>query len=261
MSARPAAPPLLVVISLLVGGVFGAALSWWQARQATPPPALVEVPRDYAPEELEVVCLPYMRQTATTLERAQTRVSALELRIRDKEREIAELEGRVSARTRAAEVEARLADARAQLDGLEAQLRDALAEKEELLERVQTTSAELDRTRTALVAQQRETRVAQEEAADQRWSAFVRAAQLEICEQGSRTSMERCREDVGASLARQELRYKACVRSNQAVPELRRDPGLEELPLFGVRLGPVGTLSNWYILFCDPLLPEAPSGG
>ena len=30
----------------------------------------VSVPRDYTPSELQVACLPYMRQTATTLEQA-----------------------------------------------------------------------------------------------------------------------------------------------------------------------------------------------
>lgn len=250
--------PWLVVLSLGIGALAGALPMWWASRSPAPdPPQVVERVRDYDSEELEIVCLPYMRQTATILERAQTRVSVLELRIRDKEREIAELEGRVSAQRRAAEIEARLQDARAQLDGLEAQLAAALAEKEELLERVQSTSEELDRTRTALAAQQRETRVAQQEAADQRWSAFVRAAQLTICEQGTRASLERCREDVAASLARQELRYKACVRSNQAVPQLRPDADVDELPTFGVRLATAGPLRRWYILFCDPLLPEA----
>lgn len=258
--SRAATAPWVVVLSLGVGGVCGGFGAWLWMRDQGPPPDIVEVPRDYAPEELEVVCLPYMRQTATTLERAQTRVSALELRIRDKEREIAELESRVRARARAAEVLARLEAAREQLDGLEQQLADALAEKEDLLERVATTSRMLDATRTALAAQERETRVAQEEAADQRWSAFLRSAQLRICEQGSRASMERCREDVAAALARQELRYKACIRSNQAVPELRPSPASGDLPLFGVRLDETGALQNYYILFCDPLLPEARGG-
>lgn len=249
------AGPLVVVLSVFTGLGFGGFGAWWWLDAQPAPPERVEVVRPYLPEELEVACLPYMRKTATSLERAQTRVSALELRVRDKEREIAELEGR-TREAAAPEVQVRLVQARAQLDGLEAALANARAEKADLLADLEAARLDLDRTRTALAAQERETRVAQREAADQRWGAFVREAQLTMCEQGSRARIERCREDVSSALDRYELRYKSCVRSGQAVPELRQDDGTD-LPVFGIRLATQGPLRDWYVLFCDPMLPEA----
>lgn len=251
---------LAVLASLAVGLGVGGVGAW------TLKPADVrvrEIPkdvvRDYTEDELRIACLPYMRGTATTLEEAETRVAALEVQVRRKADEIADLERRLEDD---APVASELAQARSQLDVLQAALQLAQAEKTALLETLATTREELAVAQVALEEKREEAEVAREDAVTQRWQAFVVDAQLGICSQGSKARVERCRDVVAKALAPHQNRFKDCVRSGQAIPELGRAPLLDEgpddLPGFAIRLDPSDRLvQDWYVLFCDAQLPEA----
>ncbi|MCB9682688.1 MAG: hypothetical protein H6733_14580 [Alphaproteobacteria bacterium] len=254
--------------ALLVGAVAGG-LGVWFATEPEPepePPDLVEVVRDYTDHELEVVCLPYMRKTATTLEEAQTRVAALESRIREKEDEIETLEDELSnppVKDGAETLNTRLATAREQLSDLEQQLARAQEDKVKLLVDLKQTREALAGTRIELAASEARVVEAKQEALDQRWTSFVQNAQLRICEGGNAAGVRLCRELVDARMSPHEKRYKDCVRSGQAIPEVRKARRGEEIARdFTTWIDPDDrTLRDWYIYFCDPDLPEAGQQG
>lgn len=251
-------PILVAVTSAIVGAIGGAALGWMAATPEPVAPTTVEVPRDYTEEELRIACLPYMRQTATSLEEVETRVQALEVQVRAKEAEVAELERQVSEGSRdEAALRGQLQGARQQLSTLETQLGEAEAEKERLLAELAETKEALSVTRTRLVSEQARTQMAEEDALRTRWEGFVADSMLTVCEKGSKTKLERCREIVGGRLVEHERRFKSCVRSGQAVPRLDFVAG-DALPRQAVWLAEDDkALKGWYVEFCDPELPEA----
>ncbi|MCB9665233.1 MAG: hypothetical protein H6732_14070 [Alphaproteobacteria bacterium] len=253
---------LAVMFTSLAVGLLGGVFVTWVALVPNLPdePVVVEIPREYAPSELQIVCLPYMRQTAETLEEAQTKVTALELRVREKEAEINRLEAEVRTGADVGEDgKVRLEEARAQLDSLEAELASAVAEKTELLRDLARTREALAGTRMALAATEARVLEVREEKLEERWLRFVQNAQLTICEDGTAERLLRCRDQVSSALEPYRLRFKQCVRSNQATPEVRKARRPDEVPEgFGVWLDrDLRDVRDWYVLFCDPLLPEA----
>lgn len=253
---------LAVLLTSLSVGLLGGVFVTWIALVPKIPdePIFVETVRELEPDELQIVCLPYMRQTAATLEEAQTRVSALELRVRDKEAEIRRLEADVRAGTAASSVTGeQLEEARAQLDSLEAELASAVEEKSELLRDLARTREALAGTRIALAATEARVLEVREEKLEEQWRSFVQDAQLTICEDGTAERLQRCRDQVTIALQPHRLRFKQCVRSSQATPEVKRARRADEVPEgFGVFLDPdLRDVREWYVLFCDPLLPEA----
>ena len=234
----------------------------WVARPATIEELEVEVPRDLTQEELEIACLPLMRETATTLEDAQGKVATLESQVRTKEEEVIRLEGEMSRRsTRGRELIRELDQAKRQLAALEEELNIALEEKAELLVALEESQQELKVTRVKLREQKEETHVAKEDALEQRWSTFLGRSQLEVCERGTRNRLGKCREAIEEAFGPEiRARFKHCVRSNQAFPEVKEIERKQELPAYGVWIDQDNRITrDWYVLFCDPNLPEARS--
>lgn len=264
MSAPAANGSIVLVTALLVGGlagVLGERLSHHDAEQA---PTALTLPerRAYTPEELQIECLPYMRQTATTLEEAQTKVSALEIRIREKESEVRDLEKQMQGAAKLGDdVATRLEEARAQLTSLESERAAAVAEKQQLLAALQQARQTLASTQIQLAASQAQVVEAREETLDSRWTSFVQDAQLRLCATGSSDRVGRCRENVAEALVPHKARFKTCLRSDEAVPELRTAIATEDLPEAAAWLARTDPeIRDWYLLFCDPQLPEAGGG-
>ncbi len=257
-------PVAIAVLSALFGAIGGGALAWWAHGEVEIPEAdsvEVEVVRDYTDEELQIACLQFMRQTATTLEEAETRVEALAVQVRAKEAQIAKLEQEVQGESAdKRKLQSKLSAARSELSGLEGALAEAEAERLRLELELEETKETLSVTRTRLVSEKARTQRAQEDALGSRWTRFQADSQLTICEKGSKTRIEKCRDTVGSLLVAQEKRFKTCVRSGQAVPALLFDDGKSGLPRFAVHLDERDRdAKGWYIEFCDPELPEAGS--
>lgn len=258
----PAWLPITVAVSAaLVGLVGGAAIGWFVRGDATTKieEVPVEVVRDYTPEELQIACLPLMRQTATTLEEAETQVEALSLQVRDKSAEVTALEDEIRRQSgSASRARAELARAKKELATLETALQSAEDDRARLEFELQETKEELSVTKTRLVSAKARTQRAEEDALSQRWTGFVVDAQLTICEKGTKIRIERCRDTVASLLKTFEGRFEGCVRSGDALPELVFDDKLETLPREAAWLDAEDkTTKGWHIVFCDPELPEA----
>jgi len=247
-------PVLTVTAALAVGLVAGGVMSFLVfGRERT----VIEVARDLSNEEIDALCTPFVDeavvQAADDLTEAQSRVSTLQDDVFAKEREVADLEAEMTRRaTRGRALVEELDAARAELTTLKSQLETAVAEKEELFQELRHTEQQLEQQ----VAQ---TTVAREDALSFKWTAFVGAAQLDICERGGRRKMGRCREVVEEILPTFRDRFEHCVRSGQEIPalvEAARD--MVELPMYGEWLDNENRVtSGWYVLLCDPTLPEA----
>jgi hypothetical protein len=225
-----------------------------------PSPAEAAAVRDYSPEELQIACLPYMRRTATSLEEAQTRVNALELRIRDKETLIEVLEERTVAG--GARATSDLQAARDQLAALETELAEAIDEKARMLVTLARAQDELQDSRLALAASEARAIEAREATIDQQWMGFVQEAQLRICHSGNPDRLAQCRDLVVDVITPLRARFKECVRSGAALPELRQATRPEDRPpgisaSLDVERDPL--TRGWYVALCDPSLPEAGS--
>lgn len=264
MSDEPSAPPsrgvpawalpAVGLVTFLLGAATGAALFALTPRDKE----IVEVPRDPTQEELAGMCEPVVdvavAEAATDLEEAQDSVRTLEAQVASKEAEVAELETEMARRAeKGRELATELKKAKAELASLEEQLSAAIQKQEEL-------SAELTDTKEKLTAQIEETHEAKETSLGFQWEHFVADSELEVCEKGGRKKMGRCRETVKVSMSPSvKAAFEHCIRSDQEAPivvEATRDAAL---PKFGTWLDQDERVTKgWYVLLCDPTLPEKP---
>ncbi len=194
------------------------------------------------------------------LETASAKVADLEGQVTKKEDEVKVLELKVKkAKGQSAALKKELEAKQAELTELQDQLTEAQAEQSRLREELTVSQEE---TRSA----REETRVAQGETVDAQWAGFKADVVLSVCEKGNRKRMETCREEVRTALdGKRAARFKQCVGSRQAQPRLVRvddkdkDP---QLPKWSEWFNQESkfTENKWYIVFCDPTLPEARMG-
>jgi hypothetical protein len=194
-----------------------------------------------------------MADMASNLDDASEKVNHLAASVKEKEAKVASLEAEMKRRgAKGAELKRELEAARADLATVKSELQVAIHEKEQLV-------VELKTTKKALDVQKAETTIAKEDAVGSKWKGFVQAAQLEVCERGNRKKLGKCREAIAMTLTA-DLRSKFghCLRSGQAVPSLGVAEKDEDLPRFAQYLNQEDRIvKDWYVLLCDPTLPEA----
>lgn len=251
-------PALTVVTSLAVGAIGGAALTFFLARQ---PPEVVHEVRPPTAAELQVACAPIVEQTAKSIEEAQAKVDNLETRVAAKSAQVQEMQDEMNRRAASGKLlvaernalQKELDRAQSELTSLTAKLAAAVEEKEALV-------VELMVTKQELVVKKEEARVARNDSLENKWVTFKARAQLAMCEKGRRKKLGKCREKVESELNGELGRkYVHCIRSGQSVPSLHELGKNETLPQFAEYLDQESKVThNWYILLCDPTLPEAP---
>ena len=165
--------------------------------------------------------------------------------------------------TRGAALVRELEQAKAELADAKQALKVAQEEKNELLDELKETVIQLEATEEELVEQKRKTEYAKEDALTNKWFRFINNAQLEICERGNRKKLGKCREAVEGLLIAPEIRdqFTHCVRSGQATPSVHEIEKKQSLPEFSTWLNQDDKIvRGWYLLLCDPTLPEREDG-
>ncbi len=202
--------------------------------------------------------------TTTKLQEAGERVTTLEGQVENKEGEIKVLELKVKKSAgKSAALAKELEERKAELETLKEQLDTALAEKAQLERDLTASRAETENAREETQEARRETADAQDDAVNAKWAAFAATAQVDICEKGSRSKLAKCKEAVTTALSGERAaRFKQCVGSGQAQPRLVKvDPKAKdvELPRWGEWFDEESkfTAKKWYLVFCDPTLPES----
>jgi len=142
----------------------------------------------------------------------------------------------------------RLAQAEARGD----QLEEDLTETRQVL--VQTTER-LGETERTLKSTRDDLEGALRVAADAGWSDLVSQSQVALCPKGRRKKMEACRAQARQAVAPLEPAARACLRAGHAAPQLHPAERGEDMPRQAVWIG--DTDRDWYVVLCDPDLPEA----
>jgi hypothetical protein len=254
-------PFATAIAALVLGAVLGLAIGW-----IVKPSDQVEVkvPRDLDAAELLAACAPALETKVSELEEAQGKVQFLEKEVGDREVRVKELEDEMKRRSdRGRNLVAELEQAKRDLEEAMVQLDIARQEKEQLVVELTQTKEELATTKVALVEQKGMTERAKEDALVNKWYRFNSEAQLEVCEKGNRKKLGGCREVLQGTLMTNVRRDKFahCVRSAQAVPTVRELQKGESLPDFAEMIDEEQKQTKgWYVLFCDPTLPEKPDG-
>jgi hypothetical protein len=239
--------------AFLVGVVLGALFVWFGGGEPEE--------REMTAVEVAQACAPAVETKVVELDQAQDRIAFLEKEVTDREAKVKELETKRSAAGEA--LVAKLAQAKRDLAEAQTELAAARQEKEQLVVQLTETKDKLEKTQVALADQVKQTVVAKEDALVNKWYRFVHQAELAMCERGTRKKIGECRETVVAALQTdgRRGRFAHCVRSGQAMPEVRslgKDtgrPSFAEPVLEGDR-----AMKDWVVLFCDPSLPEQSDG-
>jgi hypothetical protein len=255
-------PFATAIAALALGAILGILIGWMIR-----PSEKVEVagpPRELSAAELLAACAPSLETKVSELEEAQGKIQFLEKEVGDREVRVKELEDEMKRRSdRGRNLVAELEQAKADLEEARVQLDIARQEKEALVVELTQTKEELARTEVALVEQKGLTERAKEDALVNKWYRFNSEAQLEVCEKGNRKKLGGCREVLQSSLMTNIRRDKFahCVRSAQAIPTVRELQKGESLPDFAEMVDEdQKQTKGWYVLFCDPTLPEKPDG-
>lgn len=254
-------PFATAIAALALGAVLGLVIGW-----IVKPSEQVEVrvPRDLDAAELLAACAPALETKVSELEDAQGKVQFLEKEVSDREVRVKELEDEMQRRNdRGRNFVAELEQAKRDLAEAMVQLDIARQEKEQLVVELTQTKEELATTKVALVEQKGMTERAKEDALVNKWYRFNSDAQLEVCEKGNRKKLGNCREVLQGTLMNTVRRDKFahCVRSGQASPSVRELQKGESLPDFAEMIDEEQKQTKgWYVLFCDPTLPEKPEG-
>lgn len=251
-------PFATAIASLALGALLGGVVGW----VAKPAGQLeVQVPRELTSAELDAACAPSIAEHANELDEANTKVAVLTKDVSAKEAKVQELEAEMTRRSdRGRALVAELEAAKKELETVKAQLVQAEEEKVRLVEELNATVAKLEETEEKLDEQVELTGLAKEDALTNKWYRFLNDSQLEICEKGNRKRLGKCRETILANLKEPGMqdKFAHCVRSNQAVPSVHELLKDEQMPQFAEFLDEEDKVTkDWYVLLCDPTLPEA----
>lgn len=265
-NSRGLALPLpAVILAVLLGGAFGGAVGFIAHGMVTPPPAPPEpqvIKEALTPDELADLCKDEVEPERKALLQAHDRVKSLESDIATKEAEIAQL--KKDAEKDASRKEAaskKWKEMENEIASLRVQLAQATQERDQLMTELQSTIKELN---TEIKARKKAEALAEHyksESTENLWSAFTNNAKVEVCDRGTRKRHDKCHEAVEAAFApAMKERFKTCVDTYQAVPVLKQiEKKTDTLPAFAEWLPDDNKFTNkgWYIIFCDPTLPEA----
>lgn len=232
-------------VGLGVGGELGMYMK-------EPEIKIVEKPRDLNAEELNAACAPLLQTADAKMEEVTAKVTDLQGQVASRESEVAELEAKVKQGAKlSADQARRLDEAKKELGSLKRQLEQAESEKAQLI-------VQLAETQTKLDGQVVETEKAKGDATTQRWFTFAKDAQITICEKGNRKVLGKCRDIVDTTVSKFRTDFERCVRTGQEQPSLKESTKGERLPEFARWLDNDDKVTKgWYILLCDPTLPEA----
>jgi predicted nucleic acid-binding Zn-ribbon protein len=249
--------PMTAIAASFFSFLAGAGLVY--ALLPGPPPAQ-ECPTAEAPN-LDALCAGRTPDAASAAQAAQAQVQTLSAELATKEAELAAARADAEKSTDAKDAaSAKAKKLEAEIGALKGKLSEATSERDRLVAELRDTLVKLDEANAAATAAQGEVRDVRAQNTGERWSRFVAEAKVELCEKGTVKRHETCHEAVAAAFdAKLRDRYVACVNSRQATPSLGQLEKGQSLPAFAVALpdDKAFTSKGWYVLLCDPTLPEA----
>lgn len=257
--AFPLAALALVVgcgIGAVVGYVAYAQLS--EPKVVIPPPTVIKA--EISDADLAILCEDLTLGEAERARNAQARVSDLQGRLAAREEELDKLKKEAAGdETKKAAARKKWAAMEQEIATLKEQLTVAETERNEVRAELKQTLVQLDRQIRETEKFKAKAIEYKEQSTSNLWSSFNNGAKVDICDKGTRKRHADCHDAVDASLAPLRQKFTVCVDTYQAVPVLKQAEKNEDLPQFAQWLPDDNkfTKKGWYIIFCDPTLPEA----
>lgn len=242
---------LLTAAVCVFGGIVGHDLL---SEPVVVIPAPEVIKEELTEAELRMLAEDFVKTEAERANDAIARVTALQAELAAKEAELAKLKG---DKQKTAAARSRLND---EVAFLRVQLAQAEEEREALRKELQQTVKELDFQIAQSKKFKRKAKRYKMESTTNLWSAFLANAKITICNRGTKRRHEKCHAAVDEALANaMRARFTVCVDTYQSVPVLKQAEKGTALPRYGVKLSEDNkfTKKGWYVLFCDPTLPEA----
>lgn len=264
MASSSGLPLPAVVVAVLAASALGCVLGFAARTMTAPPPPRPQpqiIRQELSAEELAELCEPEFKDERQSLIEAQTKVKSLESELDSKRAELAQLKADAEKASANREVAIkRWKEKEKEIEDLKAQLATAKTERDDIMVELQATIKELKTEITARKEAEAKAEYFKSESVAASWGGFVSTAKVEICDRGTRRRHDKCHEAVEAAMTPAiKDRYAVCVNSYQAMPVLKQLEKKEALPSFAERLPDDNKFTDggWYILFCDPTLPES----
>ena len=251
----------LGILTALCLGVVSFTAGYFSHKPEKLPQAPVAVAEQAQPEALEAAVVEKDSALADLQER-QAKVESLESLLADREAELAALKAQdVRDEARRAEAQKKWRAMEAEIAQLRTELAQVEAERDQLRGELKQALADLDAQIAATDHARSRARVYKKASDQNLWFAFLNNAKVQICDKGTRRAHDKCHSAVDSFFDKAaQDRFAACVGAQQAVPVLKQTDGKEAaLPKHSVALPDDNrfTKKGWYVLYCDPTLPEA----
>ena len=242
---------ILATIFGLGAGIFGHS-TFSEPVVVIPPPEVIK--EELTETELRALAADLIASEQDRARAAIERVQTLQEELAFREAELSKIK---TAKAAGAAKRNRLQE---EIAFLRIQLASAEEERDTLRKELKQTIKELDFQVVQTKKFKRKAKRYKMESTTNLWSAFLANSKVKICDRGSRKRHEKCHDAVAEALSSQMRgRFTVCVDTYQSVPVLKQTVKDEPLPRYAVRLNEENkfTKKGWYILFCDPTLPEA----
>ena len=218
------------------------------------------IEKELTDEDLEALCAELTDTERNTVLTVQAEVKSLQEQVGEREAELLKLKtkiknadiGRKAAKKRGEELEKEIAL-------LHVRLAAAEQERDELKVELQDTLKELNIQVKLTKKYKAKAKKYRRESTENLWSAFQAEAKVSGCDRGTKRRHGKCHESFDLAMTpKLKERFRNCVDTYQAVPVLKKKNRDDELPGFSVYLNEESRFTEaWYIIFCDPTLPEA----
>lgn len=248
------------VVGILIGGLVGyvAHSTLSPMQEITVETNVIE--KELTDEDLEALCAELTDTERNTVLTVQAEVKSLQEQVGEREAELLKLKtkiknadiGRKAAKKRWEELEKEIAL-------LHVRLAAAEQERDELKVELQDTLKELNIQVKLTKKYKAKAKKYRRESTENLWSAFQAEAKVSGCDRGTKRRHGKCHESFDLAMTpKLKERFRNCVDTYQAVPVLKKKNRDDELPGFSVYLNEESRFTeDWYIIFCDPTLPEA----
>ncbi len=249
--------PTIILIALFatvigsIAGVVGHSM-FSEPVVVIPPPEVIK--EELTEAELRALAEDLIATEQGRASAALERVQTLQAELAFKEAELNKIQ---SAKAKGAAKRSQLEE---EIAFLRIQLAAAEEERDTLRKELKQTLRELDFQVVQTKKFKRKAKQYKMESTTNLWGAFLANSKIKICDRGSRKRHEKCHDAVEQALSSQMRgRFTVCVDTYQSVPVLKQSVKDDPLPRYAVRLNQENkfTKKGWYVLFCDPTLPEA----
>ena len=216
--------------------------------------------KELTDEELETLCAHLTEEERKNVLDVQAEVKSLQEQMADREAELMKLKQTIKKSEKGREIaKKRWKELEGEIALLQVKLAAAEQERDELKVELQTTLKELDKQVKLTKKFKAKAKKYRRESTANLWSAFTAQAKVAGCDRGSRRRHEKCYQAFDEAMtANMREKFSKCVDTYQAVPVLKKKKRNEELPMFSEMLNEESRFTEeWYVIFCDPTLPEA----